>query len=186
MIDLSKLVPPAISDLTPEEGWSPIEMPFSSSGGSSFVDGDPDGRRIRIRQFVRESDKRLFAKVWFGPQAEGPPGHAHGGSMAAVLDHTMGIGAWVAGHPVLAATITINFHAKLRLGTVVLSECWVDRIDGKKVYTIGRLYADDPERPFASGQGLFILQGIEAFKGLLAKDATVSENIDRAQANMRR
>jgi acyl-coenzyme A thioesterase PaaI-like protein len=135
---------------------------------------------------VRESDKRLFAKVWFGPQAEGPPGHAHGGSMAAVLDHTMGISGWVAGYPVLAATITINFHSKLRLGTVAISECWVERIDGRKVYTNGRLYVDSPGNPIATGQGLFILQEIEAFKGLLAKDATVAENMERAQANMRR
>jgi acyl-coenzyme A thioesterase PaaI-like protein len=186
MLDLTTLKAPAIAELTPEPGWTPIEMPFSSTGGASFVDGDPEGRRLRVRQFVRESDKRLFAKVWFGPLSEGPPGHAHGGSMAAVLDHTMGIGAWVAGYPVLAATITINFHAKLRLGDIVLAECWVERVDGRKVYTNGRLYAADPEKPFASGQGLFILQEIEAFKGLLAKDATVAENMERAQANMRR
>jgi acyl-coenzyme A thioesterase PaaI-like protein len=186
VIDLTKLVPPAISELLPEAGWTPIEMPFSSSGGASFVEGDPEGRRLRIRQFVRESDKRLFAKVWFGPQAEGPPGHAHGGSMAAVLDHTMGISAWVAGYPVLAATITINFHAKLRLGTVAISECWVERVDGRKVYTSGRLYTDNPEKSVATGQGLFILQEIETFKGLLTKDATVTENMERAQANMRR
>ena len=186
MIDLSKLQAPAIADLTPDGEWTPIEMPFSSSGGASFVDGDPEGRRLRIRQFVRESDKRLFAKVWFGPLAEGPPGHAHGGSVAAVLDHTMGISAWVAGYPVLAASITINFHSKLRLGTVAIAECWVDRIEGRKVYTSGRLYAGDRDKPVATGQGLFILQEIEAFKGLLAKDATLTENMERAQANMRR
>ena len=71
-------------------------MPFSGSGGGSFVEGDPQGDRLRIRMFVRESDCRLLSKVWFGPQAEGPPGHAHGGSQAAILDHTMGVAAWVA------------------------------------------------------------------------------------------
>lgn len=171
--------------MTPEEGWTPIEMPFSSSGGASFVEGDPEGRRLRIRQFVREADTRLFAKVWFGPLAEGPPGHAHGGSMAAVLDHTMGVSGWVAGYPVLAASITINFHAKLPLGTIAIAECGVDRVEGRKVYTTGRLYAGDPEKPFATGQGLFILQEIEKFKGLLAGDAVLTENMERAKANMR-
>jgi acyl-coenzyme A thioesterase PaaI-like protein len=186
MTDFVHTPPPPIESLTPEEGWTPIEMPFTSTGRASFVEGDPEGKRLRIRQFVRESDRRLFAKVWFGPHAEGPPGHAHGGGMAAVLDHTMGIGAWVAGYPVLAASITINFHAKLPLGIIAVSECWVDRVEGKKVYTAGRLYADDPDKPFATGQGLFILHEIEAFKGLLTADATVAENLKRARANMRR
>lgn len=185
MIDLTSLVPPALDSLLPEEGWTPIEMPFNSSGGSSFVEGDPEGRRLRIRQFVREADRRLFAKVWFGPQAEGPPGHAHGGSMAAVLDHTMGVSAWVSGYPVVAATITINFHRKLPLGTVAVCECWVERTEGRKIYTVGRLFGQDPEMPHSSGHGLFILQDIEHFKGLLHGDPEVADNMKRARANMR-
>ena len=186
MADLTELRAPAIAELTAEDGWTPIEMPFSSAGGASFVEGDPEGQRLRIRQFVRESDKRLFAKVWFGPQAEGPPGHAHGGSMAAVLDHTMGVGAWVAGYPVLAASITINFVAKLRLGTIAIAECGVERVEGRKIFTFGKLYVEDPGNAVATGTGLFILQQIEQFAGLLAADAIVSENLERAQNNMRR
>lgn len=184
-MDVSKLIPPAVESLPGEAGWLPIEMPFSSSGGASFIEGDPDGRRIRIRMFVREADRRLFAKVWFGPLAEGPPAHAHGGSMAAVLDHAMGVGAWVAGHPVLAATITINFHRKLPLGTIATAECWVDRVDGRKVYTVGRLYGENRDEPFASGEGLFVSQDIEKFKGILRNnDPALNENMEKVRANM--
>ncbi len=182
---VENLVPPALESLTPEEGWSPIEMPFSSTGGASFIEGDPEGKRLRIRMFVREVDRRLFAKIWWGPLAEGPPAHAHGGSMAAVLDHTMGVGAWVAGHPVLAASITIDFHRKLPLGIVAIAESWVDRVEGRKVYTTGRLYHTDPETPFATGQGLFITQDLEKFKGIVARDETLEANMEKARANMR-
>ncbi len=184
-MDISKLIAPPIGTLSGEEGWTPIEMPFSTTGGASFIEGDPEGLRLRIRMFVREADHRLFARVWFGPQAEGPPGHAHGGSMAAVLDHAMGVGAWVAGHPVLAASITINFHRKLPLGTIAVSESWVDRVEGRKVYTAGRLYHADPDSPFATGQGLFIAQDLEKFKGLLGRDETLESNMEKARANMR-
>lgn len=184
-MDVSKLVPPAIEELTAEPGWTPVEMPFSTSGGSSFVEGDPEGRRLRIRMFVREADRRLFAKVWFGPEAEGPPAHAHGGSMAAVLDHTMGIAAWVSGNPVVAASITINFHRKLPLGHVVLSETWVEKIDGKKVHTVGRLYLEDSEKPFGSGTGVFIKQELEAFQGLMGEDPTWKANMAKIESNMR-
>jgi len=182
---VSDLIPPGVESLLGEAGWSPIEMPFSTTGGASFIEGDPAGMRMRIRMFVREADRRLFAKVWYGPLAEGPPNHAHGGSMAAVLDHTMGISAWVAGHPVLAASITINFHRKLPLGTIAISESWVDRVEGRKVYTAGRLYHGDPDAPFATGQGLFIAQDIEKFKGVLGGDDTLDANMEKARANMR-
>lgn len=166
-----------------ESGWTPIDMPLSSSGGSSFVEGDPEGRRLRIRQYVRESDRRFFARVWFGPQAEGPPRHAHGGSMAAILDHTMGVGAWVAGYPVVAATISVNFHRKLPLGTVAVAEAHVDRVEGRKVHTVGRLYVDEDE-PFATATGIFIVQKIEAFKGMLGEDTVLESNMQKTLSNM--
>ena len=53
------------------------------------------------------------------------------------------------------------------------------------MYTAGRLYHGDPEQPFASGQGLFISQDIEKFKGLLHKDETLDANMEKARANMR-
>ena len=117
--------------------------------------------------FARESDCRLFSKAWFGPQAEGPPGHAHGGSVAAVLDHTMGVAAWVAGYPVLGASITINFLKKLPLGEIVTVETWVSGRDGKKVTTQGRIYDADPNAPYSTGEGIFILQRLEAFTKLV-------------------
>lgn len=165
-MDLSKIPAPDLEKMPPEDGWIPIEMPFSASGGASFVDGDPQGDRLRIRMFVRESDCRLRSKVWFGPQAEGPPGHAHGGSQAAVLDHTMGVGAWVAGFPVLAASITVDFRRKLPLGRVLTVETWVSRRAGKKVLTAGRIYDGDFEKPYSTGKGIFILQSLESFTEL--------------------
>lgn len=123
-----------------------------------------------MHMFVRESDTRLFTKIWFGRGAEGPPGHAHGGSMAAVLDHAMGIASWVAGHPVVAATITVNFHRKLPLGIVAVAESWVEAVQGKKVTAAGKLYFEDPERPYSTSTGLFIKQPMESFSDLMAQE----------------
>ena len=44
-----------------------------------------------------------------GPPIEGPPGHAHGGSMAAVLDEAMGAAAWMEGHLVVAVRLATSF-----------------------------------------------------------------------------
>ena len=167
MMDPSKIEAPDLDALPVEADWSPVAMPFNPSGTRSFVEGDPKGNRLRIRMYLRESDGRLVSRVWFGPHAEGPPGHAHGGSVAAVLDHTMGVAAWVAGHPVLAASITINFRHKLPLRRVCTVETWVSKSNGKKVITQGQIYGENPERPYSTSEGLFITQDIEKFAGLL-------------------
>jgi len=120
-----------------------------------FVSGDPEGHRLRVRYFFRQSDRALFGEVWFGPGAEGPPSCAHGGSQAAVLDEAMGVAAWGAGHAVLAASITINFRSMLPLHTHARIQSWVERVDGKKIITKAHLI-DDDGKVFSDAQGLFI------------------------------
>ncbi len=165
MTDLKSSVD-QVPELVGEADWAPLRMPLNTAEGKSFMDGDPSGNGIALCMFVREPDRRLFAKLWYGPEVTGPPGHAHGGSIAAVLDHAMGFACWAAGYPVVAANISINFHISVPLRTVCTVECWVDSVDGKKVVAQGRIF--DPEAPdtvFASGDGLFIQQPMERFTG---------------------
>lgn len=163
---MSPFTPPDISQVEPPEGCVPIITPFGSGINKSFVDGDPEGERLRVQMFVREEDKRVISKIWWGPHAEGPPGHAHGGSMAAVLDHTMGVACWVEGYPVVAASITINFHRGLPLAALYTVENWVERTEGKKVYAAGKIYLDDADAPFSTGSGLFIAKSLDDFEEL--------------------
>lgn len=143
-------------EVTPEPDWTPLPGAVFKWRGKTFVSGDPDGDRLRVKYFVRERDTRLFGKAWFGPNTIGPPGHAHGGSMAAVLDEAMGFAAWVAGHAVLAAKITIEFHNMLPIGTDATLEAWVEEKDGRKVMVKGRIKDPDSGKSFAEGEGLFI------------------------------
>lgn len=158
-----KSLPEDVPELAAEDGWTPLEMPLNTKRGRSFIDHDPSGNGIALRMFVRESDHRLFARVWFGPEVTGPPGHAHGGSIAAVLDHCMGLSCWVAGHPVVAATITVNFRASVPLRDVYTIECWVDNVDGKKITSRGRISGADGKE-YSTSDGLFIEQPMERFK----------------------
>ena len=110
---------------------------------------------MRVAYFRRESDGALVGKVWFGPWCEGPPGHAHGGSMAAALDDAIGKIGWLSGHRVVAARISVSFRRMLPLGTDATLEAWIDRKDGRKLHTRGHLLGDDGE-PYAEAEGLFI------------------------------
>lgn len=148
-----------------EDDWVAIGPLESVGTGRSFVSGEPHGDRLRVRYFKRSRDGALVGKIWFGPGAEGPPGHAHGGSMAAVLDEAMGAGAWMAGFPVVAAKLSVDFRRMLPLDTEVLLETWVDRVDGRKVTTRGRLFARSGEE-YATGEGLFIAVGADRLGAL--------------------
>lgn len=121
----------------------------------SFVSGEPEGNRLRVAYFRRAADGALFVRAWFGRGAEGPPGYAHGGSVAAVLDEAMGAAAWMAGHPSVAARISVDFKLMVPLGLDALIEAAVDGVEGRKVATRARLL-DGDGRVLAESDGLFV------------------------------
>jgi len=141
-------------DLSPPEGWVALDQ-FATGPTKSFVSGDPWGRRLRVRYFRGERDRALMGKVWFGEECEGPPGHAHGGSLASVIDEAMGVAAWVNGHPSVAVELTVKFLQMVPLGTTARLDARVIRVDGKKVVTVGALVGEDGT-VFCEGHGLFV------------------------------
>lgn len=151
---LSLFEPPA--ELLPELGWSePSEALLPRGVGRSFVSGEPDGDRIRVRYFRRDTDGALVGRAWFGPGTEGPPAHVHGGSISALLDEAMGLSCWISGRKVLASRLDVRFRAMLPLGTLCSFEAWVDQVDGRHVTTRSRLVGPDGT-VHAKGEGGFV------------------------------
>jgi acyl-coenzyme A thioesterase PaaI-like protein len=120
----------------------------------SFVSGDPNGHTLRVVYF-QQQDRTLTARAWFGRGAEGPPGYAHGGAVAAVLDEAMGAAAWAGGHPSIAARIEVDFRLPVPLGIDAVVEMSVERIEGRKIATRARL-RDADGRVLAESAGLFV------------------------------
>lgn len=141
-------------DLSPEPGWQPPQH-HDIRPHASFVSGDPEGPRLRVRYFRDPRTGDRVGKVWFGPLAEGPPGHAHGGSIAAVLDEAMGANAWDLGHHVLAGTLQIVYRRPIPLGTVAHLRTGISRVEDRKVFTVGTLM-DAAGQVWAEGSGVFI------------------------------
>ena len=126
-----------------EDGWEPLPRFNENRAAESYVSGEPDGRRLRVRYFRRASDGALTARAWFGSGSQGPPGHAHGGASAALLDEAMGFCCWLAGHRVVAAHIEIDFRRMVPLGTVTTLEAAVEHVEGRKVRPRARLLLPD-------------------------------------------
>ncbi|MEM8599270.1 MAG: PaaI family thioesterase [Bacteroidota bacterium] len=152
------------SDLAPdalagEPGWTPLVQFNQMFGTRSFLDDDPDRLLLRYYHDPAKGDGHTFVRVWFGPGAEGPPGHAHGGAMAAVLDEAMGTAALLRGKPAVAAEITCRFLAMLPLGTVATAEAVAAAPDaeGRMAATV-RLVSPDGTL-HAEGTGTFAVLG---------------------------
>ncbi len=125
-----------------EQGWEAFNAPALIGDSLRFVSGDLTGKRFRMRYF-RDQNNNLVARVWFGPEAEGPPGHAHGGSMAAVLDEVLGLAGWASGHAVVVGNLNISFRNLLPLQTVVQVESEVVSVKGRKIMVHGRIFGPD-------------------------------------------
>ena len=93
----------------------------------------------------------------FTPDAaqEGPPGHVHGGVLATVLDEAMGMAAWSTGKMCVAVNLNVSYKNPVSLGSTVQIHAKVDRVEGRKVFTVGTITL--PEDAVAvEGQGVFV------------------------------
>jgi acyl-coenzyme A thioesterase PaaI-like protein len=140
-------------DLQGDAEWVPFDAPSLVGESLRFVSGDPEGNRFRARYF-RNDKGELRARIWFGPETEGPPGHAHGGSIAAVLDEVLGLAAWTAGYPIVVGNLNVSFRSLLPLQQVVTVETDIISAEGRKVMVHGRICSGDTV--YAEGECLCI------------------------------
>jgi acyl-coenzyme A thioesterase PaaI-like protein len=63
------------------------------------------------------ADGQVTGSVRFGLAYVGPPGRAHGGVVASILDQVVGAAAIAGGRPSFTGTLTVRFHAATPLDT---------------------------------------------------------------------
>ena len=127
-----------LPSLDGEAGWEPFDAPSLVGESLVFVSGDPLGDRFRVR-YYRDTFKDLVARVWFGPGTAGPPGHAHGGSIAAIFDEVLGLAAWSAGHAVVVGNLNVSFRQLLPLEQIVEIDSKIVSVEGRKILVHGRI-----------------------------------------------
>ncbi len=90
----------------------------------------------------------------FGTAYEGPPGHLHGGFVAAAFDEVLGMTQTLTGQPGMTGGLTIRYRRPTPLHREVHFEGRVDRIEGRKIFTTGTLR--DGETLCAEADAVFI------------------------------
>jgi len=134
--------------------------------GDYFIFGSQNEQRFDLKTFWAPHEEIYEGEIIFGNQCQGPPGHAHGGSIAALLDEMMGGAAWLSGFPVLAGTLTIHYKKIIPLNQQFRIKAWVIKIDGKKILTKSELISETNDI-HTIGEGLFI----EVDKSVFSKEA---------------
>lgn len=140
-------------------------------GSPRFVTGDRDPQRFRVRYYRRSGDGHFVGHVWFGPLCQGPPRHAHGGAVAAVLDEIMGLSCWAQGHSVVAGRLSIAYRKPVPLERWLVAEGHIDKVSGRKLTTRGRILTPQAT-VLADADGLFVEIDLARFEKLLGEPGT--------------
>ena len=98
----------------------------------------------------------LTSEFTLADRHQGPPGHAHGGASAAILDEVMGLVVWAAGHKVLAANININYRKPLPLHQPLRAEAHITEIGERKIISVGEIKLPD-STVAVSGSGVYVV-----------------------------
>ena len=115
----------------------------------------------------------VHGRVRFGSAYEGPPGCVHGGFVAAAFDEVLGFVQSTTGNPGMTGSLTIRYRKPTPLHTDLRFEATVQRVEGRKIFAEGRLYAGDVLT--ADADGLFISVDLAKMQALMeAKKARES------------
>jgi acyl-coenzyme A thioesterase PaaI-like protein len=112
-------------------------------------------------------ERTAVGEVTFGSAYEGAPGCVHGGFVAAAFDEVLGFVQSLGERPGMTGTLTVRYEKPTPLHTPLRFETELLRMQGRKIFTEGRLLAGD--LLCATAQGLFVAMAPERFDELEQK-----------------
>jgi acyl-coenzyme A thioesterase PaaI-like protein len=106
----------------------------------------------------------IVGHVRFSRAYEGPPGHVHGGFVAAVFDELLGSTQILSGRAGMTGRLAIDYRSPTPLETDLRLEGRIKGSEGRKILCQGTLHAG--ETLCAEAEGLFVSIGPERFEQL--------------------
>ena len=143
--------------------------------GSCFVCGSLNSPGMGVTWYV-DDEGMIFAEVTLNDAQQGPPGFAHGGASAALLDEAMGAAVWLAGYRVASVNLNISYRKPVPLGQPFKVTAQVNERNGKKVTAVGEIRLADGTLA-VSGEGIFV-QAPQLFNGLGAGSSPADEAME--------
>lgn len=123
----------------------------------------------------RAGPTSAVATAVFGTAYEGPPGSVHGGFVAAAFDEVLGFVQSLGGNPGFTGTLKIIYRTPTPLHTELRFACELDRVEGRKTFCVGQLYAG--ELLCAEAEGIFVKAKPGKLEALQEKRAALEASL---------
>lgn len=106
--------------------------------GICYVCGSSNPHGIGISWFS-DDENNIFSDFQLDASQQGPPGYAHGGASAAILDEAMGAAVWCSGFNVAVVNLEINYRHPLPLGQSLKLQARFIEQKGRKIFAAGEI-----------------------------------------------
>ncbi len=126
---------------------------------------------------AKTGERSAEGRVVFSSAYEGPPGHVHGGFVAAAFDEVLGFVQSLSGRPGMTGTLVVRYRRPTPLHTPLRFTAEYVRSEGRKLYTEARVHAG--EALCAEAEGIFVSIARERFQELEIQRA--AREADRAR-----
>jgi acyl-coenzyme A thioesterase PaaI-like protein len=137
------------------QGWIELRLP-EAMACSSFVSGRTEDGRLQVEYYRSQHAEGILAKVRFGPATVGPPGHVHGGAIAAVLDEAMGLSVALAGQPGMTAELHVRFRKPVPLNSVAIIQPRIREHRARRVGVRADLVDAETHTVYADASAVFV------------------------------
>lgn len=149
--------------------WGYAETSNAGDAGAGF-DNSPlvgPANPIAPPLKLRVEGDLVYGDASFGRQYEGPPDHVHGGIVSAAFDEVLGMVQSLTGNPGMTGRLVVNYRRPTPLFRDLLFKGWVDRVEGRKIFTAGTLH--DGDTLCAEAEGLFISVDFSRLRDIAAQ-----------------
>ncbi len=114
---------------------------------------NPDG--LQLKFYLDEESRRAYCKFKLARRYQGPPGHAHGGIIATILDEAMGKVNKLHSVVALTKSMTVNYLKPVPLGKQLLVSAREQRVEGREHTNVAEIVNEEGE-VLARSTGVFI------------------------------
>ncbi|XP_033271389.1 acyl-coenzyme A thioesterase THEM5 isoform X1 [Orcinus orca] len=114
---------------------------------------ETEGQSYEYVIFFHPSKKKSVCLFQPGPYLEGPPGFAHGGSLAAMIDETFSKTAYLAGEGLFTHNLNIRFKNLIRMGSLAVLNVGMEKVEDQKLYISCVAQSTDQQTIYTKASG---------------------------------
>jgi uncharacterized protein (TIGR00369 family) len=124
-----------------------------------FGCGKDNKKGMRLKFYSDEETQRTFSRFTLPRHLQGPPGHAHGGIIATILDEAMGKVNKFRSVVGLTRAMNIEYLKPVPLETELTVTGWEQKVEGREHTNVAEI-RDAKDEVLARSTGLFVVVNI--------------------------